>query len=337
MNHMTGDHPNAVGIAGTRAEPRERSYPGVPYNASHFNEPCSINDYRNEQEVRNCDLVGLHDLNQSLEYVRGKLVEFLNVLISHGVVGFRVDAAKHMWPADLKHILDATADLNVSYGFPTHARPFIYQEVIDLGGEGISWNQYKNIGRITEFKFGAELGKAFRGNNALKWLRNFGKCCTDWNLMPSGDAVVFIDNHDNQRGHGAGGNQILTYKDTRLYKMAVAFMLAWPYGEPRLMSSFQFNSSEAGPPHDKRGDILPVTINEDMTCGNGWICEHRWRQIYDMTCLPAGTYCDVISGLKRDGGCTGKAIIVREDSTAHIQIAANEEDGVLAIHIDSKL
>jgi len=27
---------------------------------------------------------------------------------------------------------------------------------------------------VTEFKYGAELGNAFRGNNAIKWLQNFG-------------------------------------------------------------------------------------------------------------------------------------------------------------------
>ena len=25
-----------------------------------------------------------------------------------------------------------------------------------------------------------------------------------------------------------------------------------------------------------------VIINSDETCGNGWMCEHRWRQIYNM-------------------------------------------------------
>lgn len=35
-------------------------------------------------------------------------------------------------------------------------------QVIDLGGEGISASDYINIGRITEFKYGAKLGKVFR-------------------------------------------------------------------------------------------------------------------------------------------------------------------------------
>lgn len=64
--------------------------------------------------------------------------------------------------------------------------------------------------------------------------------------MDSNYAFVFVDNHDNQRGHGAGGDSILTYKQSKQYKMATAFMLAHPYGSTRIMSSFAFDDSEAG-------------------------------------------------------------------------------------------
>lgn len=42
--------------------------------------------------------------------------------------------------------------------------------------------------------------------------RNWGE---GWGLMASGKALVFTDNHDNQRGHGAGGASILTFWDAR--------------------------------------------------------------------------------------------------------------------------
>ena len=54
-------------------------------------------------------------------------------LIELGVAGFRVDAAKHMWPADLEIIFDLLRDLNTDFGFASGSRPYIYQEVIDLG------------------------------------------------------------------------------------------------------------------------------------------------------------------------------------------------------------
>jgi alpha-amylase len=65
-------------------------------------------------------------------------------------------------------------------------------------------------------------------------------------------------------------------------QMAVAFMLAYPYGYPRIMSSFFFDDRDQGPPHDANDNILSPTINSDETCGNGWVCEHRWRQIFNM-------------------------------------------------------
>ena len=52
------------------------------------------------------------------------------------------------------------------------------------------------------------------------------------------------------------------------------------------------------------------------------------------TCLPAGKYCDVISGSKSYGFCTGKTVNVGCDGTADIEILHDEEDGVLAIHAE---
>jgi alpha-amylase len=52
------------------------------------------------------------------------------------------------------------------------------------------------------------------------------------------------------------------------------------------------------------------------------------------TCLPAGDYCDIISGSKIDGTCTGKTVNVGSDGTAYVEILGDEEDGVLAIHAE---
>jgi len=43
----------------------------------------------------------------------------------------------------------------------------------------------------------------------MQHLSSFGE---SWGLMPDGNALVFLNNHDNQRGHGGGG-QIITFKD----------------------------------------------------------------------------------------------------------------------------
>ena len=83
-------------------------------------------------QVRNCKLEGLKDLNQGTEYVREKILEYLNRLIDIGAAGLRVDACKHMHPEDLDVIFSGLNDLNTDY-FPTGSRPFIFQEVIDMG------------------------------------------------------------------------------------------------------------------------------------------------------------------------------------------------------------
>ncbi|KAM6168615.1 pancreatic alpha-amylase isoform 3-T3 [Erethizon dorsatum] len=264
-------------------------------------------------------------------------------------------------------------------------------QVIDLGGEAIKSSEYFGNGRVTEFKYGAKLGTVIRkwSGEKMSYLKNWGE---GWGFMPSDRALVFVDNHDNQRGHGAGGASILTFWDARLYKMAVGFMLAHPYGITRVMSSYRWqryfeNGKDVndwiGPPNNN-GVTKEVTINPDTTCGNDWVCEHRWRQIRNMvafrnvadgqpftnwwdngsnqvafgrgnrgfivfnnddwslsstlqTGLPAGTYCDVISGDKIDGNCTGIKVYVSDDGKAQFSISNSAEDPFIAIHAESKL
>ncbi|XP_018351449.1 PREDICTED: alpha-amylase-like [Trachymyrmex septentrionalis] len=275
FNHMTGNHQKAKGTGGSTADTNSLNYPGVPYSGFDFHVPCTIDNYNDAGNVRNCELSGLHDLNQSKEYVRNTIVNFLNETIDAGVAGYRVDAAKHMWPEDLKVIYSRVKNLNPKHNFPSGARPYVFQEVIDYGSEAISKYEYNSFGAVTEFRYGMELSNALNGKNQLKWFANWGEA---WGLLPSQDAVVFIDNHDTQRGHP----EILTYKSSKKYKMAVAFMLAHNYGTARIMSSFAFDSFDANPPQDSAGNLISPTINSDNTCGNGWICEHRWRQIYNM-------------------------------------------------------
>ena len=62
-------------------------------------------------------------------------------------------------------------------------------------------------------------------------------CYDDSIPMPADKAIVFVDNHDLQRGH-AGDEGTLSHKNGALYELANVFMLAWPYGYPMLMSSY---------------------------------------------------------------------------------------------------
>ncbi|KAG5868160.1 hypothetical protein JTB14_032973 [Gonioctena quinquepunctata] len=374
MNDMAAK--NGVGTAGSSSDPGSKSYPAVPYNSDDFHETCTVNNYNDAANVRNCELVGLPDLDQSKDNVRQKLVGYINHLVDLGVAGFRVDAAKHMWPADLESIYSQAKNLNTDLGFLAGLKPFFFQEVIDMGGEAIKKTEYTGFGNVLEFKYGAELGNAFQGHNSLHFLKNWGP---EWGLLNDGDAVVFVDNHDNQRGDDS---RILTYKNPKPYKAAIAFMLAHPFYTTRVMSSFDFNAHDQGPPSSD-GNIISPGFNSDGTCTNGWVCEHRWHQIFNMvkfrnvclgtqlnnwwdnndnqiafsrgdkgfvaftlngdinesisTGLPAGTYCDVISGSLENGSCSGKAVTVDGSGNAAVSLSANGDDFMLAIHVDAKL
>ncbi|XP_071941612.1 alpha-amylase-like [Antedon mediterranea] len=288
-NHMCGtDAGIGTGSAGSAYDTEQYSFSGVPFSSGDFNVPqgkCNshdgqISNYGDPDQVRNCDLFGLMDLDLSKEYVRQKVADYLSDLTSIGIAGFRIDAAKHMWPADVQAILGKLKDLPTSY-FNPGSRPFVYQEVIDLGGEAISSTEYTHLGRVTEFRYGRNVSEAFRdgGSNHISNYETFG---SGWdNMVPEGDALAFIDNHDNQRGHGAGG-KVVTHIDPQYYKLAVTYMLAWPYGVPRVMSSYDFVTHWQGPPSDGNYVTDDPPILQDGSCGGGWVCEHRWRAIKNM-------------------------------------------------------
>lgn len=53
-----------------------------------------INNYNDPYQVRNCWLVSLPDLKVGSDWVRTKIIDFMNDLIDIGVAGFRIDAVK---------------------------------------------------------------------------------------------------------------------------------------------------------------------------------------------------------------------------------------------------
>jgi alpha-amylase len=261
-----------------------KKYAAVPYNAANFHPTCAITSYQDANNVQGCELSGLPDLDTRSAYVRGKLADYLVELTSLGVAGFRVDAAKHIYPGDLAAIVD---DVNAR----APARPFWFLEVIGAGGEAVQPAQYFGLAggdiTVTEFGYGARLYSAF-GSGTLAELRTFGEPA---GLMPSNHAVAFTDNHDKQRGHGGGGGY-LTYHRGPTYDLANVFMLAWPYGYPVVMSSYAFETATTfdtsfGPPFDPAtGATRGPWTSGSVACGDrargGWVCEHRFAAIAGM-------------------------------------------------------
>ena len=147
INHMAGVD-SGTGIGGSAFT--HYNYPGL-YQAGDFHH-CGLNgnddilSYMNRSEVQNCELVNLADLNTGSPGVQDKVAAYMNDLVSLGVAGFRIDAAKHIDTNELKAILGKLN--NTTSG----AKPFIFQEVIEGAGEPIKAKEYVQNGDVTEFK-----------------------------------------------------------------------------------------------------------------------------------------------------------------------------------------
>ena len=310
INHMAAG--SGTGTAGNTFGAKQ--YP--IYSPNDFHPTCAISNYNNRYEVQHCELVGLADLDTDSTYVQDTIVNYLNDLISLGVAGFRFDASKHMPSGDINSIV---ARLNNT--------PLVFQEVIDQGGEAISANEYFGNGLVTEFKYSVEIGNTFR-NGKLAWLSNFGE---GWGFMPSSKAVVFIDNHDNQRGHGGGGN-VITFEDGRLYDLANVFMLAYPYGYPKVMSSYDFGGDT-----ERGGPNVPVHNNGTLECfGNNWKCEHRWSYIAGAMAFRNATasnfsltnwWSNNNNQIAFGRGDKGFVAINKEDSVLYTSLASSMQPG----------
>lgn len=352
INHMSRVG-TGTGVAGS--EYGEYEYP-VPYGFDDFHH-CgrhsddAIQDYHDAWEVQNCELAKLADLDTGSPSVQGKIAAYLNDMISLGVAGFRIDAAKHMTPEDIAGVLERL-----------DGNPHVYQEVIDRGGEPIKGSDYLGNGLVSEFKFGMAMFDAFNSDR----LDGISDVASRAGFLPSESAVIFIDNHDIQRGH-AGAGDVLNYKSGKRYELANVFMLAWPYGNPMVMSSYRFENGDQGPP-----DSSPIDAASGK-CDEAWVCEHRYPSIAGMvgfrnatdgaavtnwqvlsesavafgrgdsgfvainigdapldatvsTNLPAGSYCNVVTG------CEGGPYDIHADGALEVSLPPMS---ALALHTDA--
>ncbi|MFI7023752.1 carbohydrate-binding module family 20 domain-containing protein [Micromonospora sp. NPDC049900] len=369
LNHMsgTGSAGSGPGSAGTVYG--KYSYPnlfndgsGDSYGYGDF-APCyrRISNWGNKQEVQDCELLDLADLNTADPEVRRKIAKYMNAVIDLGVAGFRVDAAKHVQEAHLGDIINRLRDVP---GFG--GRPDLFHEV--YGDGTIPYTAYAPYGGVTNFDYQRAVSSAFRDGTIAQLgnLPNYGG-------LTAAQAVVFVDNHDTQRE-----NPTLTYKSGARYYLADTFMMAHPYGRPQLMSSYAFGSVHGqGPPSTSNG----TTLAADCT-GSAWICEHRnpgvagmpgfrnavagtgigsvvtdgngrlafargnrgyaafnatnsaWSRSF-ATSLPDGRYCNVGRGAydRSTGACPGGAVTVSGGAFT-ASIAA---DQAVALHVEARL
>jgi hypothetical protein len=339
FNHMTALN-GSVGVAGSSFS--QYVYPGI-YDAQDFHycglEPNNdIVDYDNRLEVQTCQLDGLADLGTDTEPVRATLAAYANDLLSLGVDGLRLDAAKNIAATDINNI---TSRLS--------SKPYITQEVIFGAGQPILPSEYVGNGDVLEFRYATALQNAFSGASggisSLQNLDNLG-----W--VPGTQANVFVADHDTERS----GASLNITSPSNTYITASIFSLAHPYGTPTVLSSYSFSTYDQGAPNNGTGNCT------ETGGAIGWICQHRYVAISGMvgfrnavgstpltdwvspnpqqiafgrgsigfvainnvdqnwnttfsTSLPDGKYCDVISGTKTSSGlCTGISVTVSNGS-----------------------
>ncbi|QSB12932.1 alpha amylase C-terminal domain-containing protein [Natronosporangium hydrolyticum] len=370
INHMTGTGSIGSGPGSAGGQFSKYEYPEVPYSDSDFSD-CrrDIANWDDPDEVWHCELLALSDLRTSTAHVQQQLADFLNDMIAIGVAGFRVDAAKHMPPADLAAIYGM---LDPVPG--TGEQPYIFQEVIEGGGpDSLRPPAYAGLGDVTEFRYHRQVGAQLRDGQLSGALNALPGQMS----LPAHQAVVFIDNHDTQREDPS-----ISYQGMgSAHDVAQAFMLAHPYGTPKVMSSYPFTSTIQGPPSTGTAPGNPAgELTAATDCGSGdWFCEHRnpavaglvgfRNQVGDapiadvwtgnggaaagfsrgdlgyavfnrggvlngqtfQTGLPAGSYCNVASGSRSDGdgGCTGAAYQVAADGSFQANLGG---DSVIALH-----
>lgn len=268
INHMTAQGAG-TGFAGTAFT--KYDYPGLyaPKDFHHcaLTPDGSIQDYTSRAQVQTCELVGLADLATGTTHVRATIAAYLTHLRDLGVAGFRIDAAKHLAAKDVAAIVRL-----LPKGTP------VISEVIRGSGEAVQPEEYTGIGQVFEFQYARELGPQLKAGVLLD------PADTDPrpDQVASKDAVVFIDNHDTERGDAS-----VTYRDGSLYLMANALMLADDYGTPVVYSGYAFSDPDAGAPQSPDGrvigwDCAGATAPKASYADGEGVCTEAWRALAGM-------------------------------------------------------
>ncbi|MFR9674909.1 alpha-amylase [Streptomyces sp. TR06-5] len=291
VNHMTAG--SGTGTGGSSYT--HYDYPGTYSGADMDDCRSDISDYTDRWQVQHCELLGLADLDTGESYVRDRIAAYLNDLLSLGVDGFRIDAAKHIPAGDLSQIKARLSDPNA----------YLKQEVIRAAGEPITPEEYTGVGDVQEFQYARDLKRVFE-NEKLAYLNNFGE---DWGYLPDGSAGVFVDNHDTERN-----GETLNYRSGANYTLANVFMLSWPYGAPDINSGYEWSDKDAGPPNGGRVDAC---------WQDGWKCQHAWPEIESMVAFRNTTRGEPVTGWWDNGndliafgrGSKGYVVINHESSS----------------------
>ena len=268
INHMTGaDNKDTVGVGGSKYDAANQSYPDAGYTKDDFHQiDKDIYTYKDAQVVWNYRLVGLLDLDTSKPHVQQTLGNYFAKLLKMGVSGFRVDAVKHIAPNEMKAIKKAASEAS---GVKPENIWWMQETIGDSNGAKENQpDKYVGTGEVDEFEYSYRLRNYFSGSiDNLKHI-------TD-GLIPNKSAAIFVTNWDTERDNATS---VLTYKDGKLYELANAFMLAYPYGTPNVYSGYKFSERDEGAPGATETSVPDASCGKDSK----WQCTQRWTSIRGM-------------------------------------------------------
>lgn len=343
INHMSG---SSYGNGWAGSEYEKYNYPEI-YTAENFHncglsENNQIVNYADRAQVQTCELLGLSDLDTGSKAVQEGIVAYLKDLISLGVSGFRIDAAKHIAAEDLEEIFAA---------LPAGTR--IMHEVICGGGEDVQPEEYLATGQVWEFSF----SRMMRGLD-VEIVPNLKDSMESGYFVESESAISFVTNHDTERN----GQALAPTSAPENFQLATIFMLASSYGTPILYSGYSFTEYDQAPPLGPNGGVLDANCDDSRS----WNCQQRDESITQMiewrsktsnlptkdfmhkesysswskgelgffainaakkelsmsfqTSLPQGMYCNILLLSENETSCPGSEIRVGQDGVVQLNI-----------------
>lgn len=201
-------------------------FPSVPYIATDFHCERVLSSWSDPEALNYGWLTGLTDLNTESDYVRQRIADYITDLLSIGVSGVRIDAAKHISPDNLSAIFKRLKD-NLGGGeLPDDFTAYL--EVLFGGEKDLLFCQDGdyNYGKSFENKMKAA-GLSDADVNKIKiWGSDYPKefpICGYWAISAARTAIG-LDCHDDQnpgsssRDMGDKGSVYIKEKDANKHR-----------------------------------------------------------------------------------------------------------------------
>ena len=283
---------------------------------------------------------------------------YLNKLIGYGVSGFRVDAAKHIGQTDLEAIYRRLH--NTREG----TRPYWALEVFGGGPGSLAPQAFTRSGSVLGLDGVKQLKSAFKSyptdaEGSISTLRDFGEGS---GLTTSSRTLQFVQNHDTERNGDALSykdkdlNRLATefvlaspYGRPQVYSgfeftnaddsppsdatgkitdTSCASGWACTHRDSGVEAMVRWHNAVGTAPQrnwrDDGGNVIAFSRGS-----RGWVTMNNnptARTVRWQTGLPAGTYCDLVTG---GSSCSGTRVTVDRGGAATVAVPAKGTVAVL--------